>query len=304
VTTDDHPLLMRRTALALGHSDDELSRMVRRRELVRLQRGAYVEPATAPDERLRLLATVAGLRVPGVVSHASAALLHGLPLWRVPTARVHVTRRPPAAGSGSSRVHLHVARLQDERVTEVDGVPVTDVTRTVLDLARTTPFESAVVAADAALFRKQTTRELLDLGLAELGPVHGARAAARVVRFADGLSESVGESRSRVLIHRLGLPAPDLQMPVHGARGEFLGRCDFSWDEERTVAEFDGRVKYGRLLRPGQDPGDAVFEEKQREDAIRDVGREVARWIWSDLGVPRTVGDRLRRAFARGRRRS
>jgi hypothetical protein len=35
-------------------------------------------------------------------------------------------------------------------VAQVDDVPVTDVTRTVLDLARTTPFESAVVVADAA----------------------------------------------------------------------------------------------------------------------------------------------------------
>ncbi|WP_051683824.1 hypothetical protein [Blastococcus sp. URHD0036] len=303
MTPDDHPLLLRPIALARGLSDDELARLVRRRELVRLQRGAYLGPDVAPDERLRLLATVAGLRVPGVVSHASAALLHDLPLWRIPAARVHVTRRPPAAGSGSARVHLHVARLPDESVAQVDDVPVTDVTRTVLDLARTTPFESAVVVADAALSRKQTTSELLQRALAEMGPVHRARRAARVVSFADGRSESVGESRSRVLIHRLGLPAPDLQTPVYGARGEFLGRCDFSWEEERTVAEFDGRVKYGRLLRPGQDPGDAVFDEKQREDAIRDAGREVARWIWSDLGAPRAVGDRLRRAFARGRRR-
>src|SRR3712207_8138753 len=32
---------------------------------------------------------------------------------------------------------------------------------------------------------------------------------------------------------------------------------------------FRSKVKYGRLLKPGQDPGDAVFEEKRREDAMR-----------------------------------
>jgi hypothetical protein len=247
---------------------------------------------------------MAGLRVTGVASHASAALLHGLPLWRIPTQRVHVTRRPPAAGSGSARVHLHVARLPDDQVEVVDGVPVTDVARTVLDLARTTPFESAVIAADAALHTKLTSREQLELRLAELGPVPGVRRAARVIAFADRRNESVGESRSRVLIHRLGLPAPDLQVKAFRADGVSLGRCDFGWEEERTVAEFDGRVKYGRLLRPGQDPGDAVFDEKLREDAIRDTGREVARWTWADLATPRTVGDRLRRVFARGRRRA
>jgi hypothetical protein len=301
VTGDENPLLLRPTALTRGLSDDELARMVRRKELVRLQRGAYLGPGTTPDDRLRLLATVAGLRVPGVVSHGSAALLHGLPLWRVAARRVHVTRRPPAAGSGSARVQLHVARLPDEQVDEVDGVLVTGVTRTVLDLARTAPFESAVVAADAALRTKQTTPDLLEGVLAGMGPVHGVRRAARVVEFADGLSESPGESRSRVLLHRLGFPPPTLQLRVHGAAGEFLARCDFGWEDRRTVAEFDGRVKYGRLLRPGQEPGDAVFEEKLREDAIRD-GREVARWTWSDLDRPGVVGERLRRAFARGRR--
>ncbi len=295
--------LLRRRALAQGFSDDELARMVRRGELTRLQRGAYLQPGTHPDQRLRLLATVAGLRVPGVVSHASAALLHGLPLWGVPTRRLHVTRRPPASGSGSARVHLHVARLPDEQVAVVDGVPVTDVARTVLDLARPSPFESAVIAADRALHTELTSREQLEDRLGELGPVPGARRAARVVAFADRRTESVGESRSRVLVHRLGLPAPDLQVEIFSADGVFLGRCDFGWEEERTVAEFDGRIEYGRLLKPGQDPGDAVFDEKIREDEIRDAGREMARWTWPDLAAPRLVGDRLRRAFSRGRRR-
>ncbi len=295
--------LLRRSALDRGFSDDELARMVRRRELARLQRGAYLEPGQLADDRLRLIATVAGLRAPGVVSHASAALLHGLPLWRVPTRRLHLTRQPPSAGSGSARVHLHVARLPDEQVTLVEGLAVTDVTRTVLDLARTSSFESAVVAADAALAREWTTEELLSSCLDGMGPIPGSRRARRVVEFADEGGHSVGESRSRVLIHRLGLPAPRLQVAVHRSDGAQIGICDFSWAEFHTVGEFDGRVKYGRLLRPGQDPGDAVFDEEIREDELRDSGREVARWIWSDLDRPQVVGDRLRRAFARGRRR-
>ncbi|WP_409332239.1 hypothetical protein [Trujillonella humicola] len=297
------PALLRPVALAGGYSDDELARMVRRRELVRLQRGAHVQPDTPTDDRLRMLATAAGLRVPGVVSHASAALLHGLPLWRLPARRLHVIRPPGSAGSGSARVHLHLARLPDTQVTTVDGVVVTDVARTVIDLARTATFESAVVLADAALKRELTTEDRLRSCLQDMGPVPGSRRAARVVDFADGRSGSVGESRSRVLIHRLGLPAPDLQVEVRRADGSRIGFCDFGWEEERTVAEFDGRIKYGRLLRPGQEPGDAVFTEKIREDDVRDAGREVARWIWADLDRPQRIDDRLRRAFARGRRR-
>jgi len=85
-----------------------------------------------------------------------------------------------------------------------------------------------------------------------------------------------------------------LQHPVGGVR------CDFGWEEHRTVAEFDGRIKYGRCLRPGQDPGDAVFEEKVREDALRDGGLQVVRWIWAELDSFDAPAVRLRRAFARG----
>jgi hypothetical protein len=95
--------------------------------------------------------------------------------------------------------------------------------------------------------------------------------------FSDGGSESVGESRSRVALDRAGLPPPVLQWKVTDRDGELIGRTDFGWPQLRTVGEFDGRVKYGRLLRPGQQPGDAVFAEKLREDRLRDQGLSVVR---------------------------
>jgi predicted transcriptional regulator of viral defense system len=296
-------LLRRAAALADGMTDDELARLVRRGELVRLQRGTYASGAlpTADDERHAavVMATATGLRLPGTVSHISAAVLHGLPTWNVRFDRVHVTRRPPASGSGTRRIHLHVARLADDEVTAVNGLAVTDLTRTAVDVARLLPFEQAVVTVDAALATKGTTKEQLTDCLARMGAVPGVRRAARVVAFADGRSESVGESRSRVLIKRLGLPAPDLQVKLLRPDGSEVARCDFGWRDHRTVGEFDGRIKYGRLLRPGQTPGDAVFEEKLREDEIRDLGWKVARWIWRELGTPLVVGERLRRALAR-----
>jgi hypothetical protein len=79
-------------------------------------------------------------------------------------------------------------------------------------------------------------------------------------------------------------------------------RTDFWWEEFRTVGEFDGKVKYGRYLRPGQAPGDAVFAEKRCEDALRDHGFEVVRWVWDELETFDQVEARLRRAFACGRR--
>jgi len=123
------------------------------------------------------------------------------------------------------------------------------------------------------------------------------------VRFSDGRSESVGESRSRVVLDRLGLAPSALQWEVRRPDGGLVARTDFAWEDCRVVGEFDGRIKYGRLLRPGQDPGDAVFEEKRREDAVRDEGWEVVRWTWGDLTTPVRIGERVHRAQERGRRR-
>ena len=301
-----HRLLLRSLAVARGSTDRELAASVRRGELLRLQRGAYLDELPAvPEQRHRFVvaATLAATSVPSVVSHVSAAVLHRLPVYGVPLGRVHVIRPPRASGSGSARVHLHVARLPGSDVVEVGGLPVTTVTRTVVDVARSVPFESAVVTADAALLTRATTPAQLADCLADMGPVPGSRRAARVLSFADGRSESVGESRSRVVVHDLGLPPPELQACVLGRDGTVVGRVDFLWDDAATVGEFDGRVKYGRLLRPGQSPGDAVYQEKLREDAIRDTGLGVVRWTWRDLATPDVLARRLLAAFARGRRR-
>ncbi|MGR7028120.1 type IV toxin-antitoxin system AbiEi family antitoxin domain-containing protein [Geodermatophilus sp. URMC 62] len=299
-------LLLRRDALPAGWSDEELTARLRRGELTRLRPGAYLVDAATVDavrrHRHLVAATVAALRRPAVLSHQSAAVLWGMPLWGVALGRVHVTRRPPASNEVGRYRCCHVARLREDEVTTVDGVAVTTPVRTALDLARALPAEPAVVVLDAALRLGLVERRDLEAELAGLTGVPGARRAARAVALADGRSESVGESRSRVLLHRLGMPPSTLQLPIRAGDGRLLGRVDVAWEDARVVGEFDGRVKYGRLLRPGQDAGDAVFEEKRREDALRDEGWGVVRWTWADL-TPQVLGPRVRRALERGRSR-
>jgi Transcriptional regulator, AbiEi antitoxin len=303
-----HGLLRRADAVAAGYSDAELARMVRREQLSRVRRGVYratTEPPAvdaAARHALLVRASIPELRSASVISHVSAAAMHGLPLWGVQLDRVHVLRPPLSSGSSSKRLRLHLARLRNDDVTAVEDVPTTTVTRTVVDVARTTSFETAVVLADAALRLRLTSKERLRECCAAMGPVPGSRAAARVISFADRLSESVGESRSRVLMSRSGLPAPDLQVRVLRTDRSVVGRCDFGWEKQRTIGEFDGLVKYGRLLRPGQDAGEVLVQEKLREDELRDHRWEVARWIWADLGRPHVVQARIQRAFVRGRR--
>ncbi|MGY1914597.1 type IV toxin-antitoxin system AbiEi family antitoxin domain-containing protein [Blastococcus sp. SYSU DS0973] len=300
---DTPSLLLRREAVAAGWSDDELARAVCSGSLTRLRRGAYVDgvlaPASIARHGLLVRATLAALRRPAVVSHQSAAVLLGLPLWNVPLDRVHVTRPTGAWSDRSGVLCCHVARLRDDEVVDVGGVPVTDPVRTVLDLARSQPHETAVVSIDGALHRGLLTHDALRARLFDVVGAPGARSAARAVAAADGRSESVGESRSRVILHRWKLAPSALQFEVRSGGGELVARTDFAWEDARLVGEFDGRVKYGRLLRPGEAPGDAVFAEKLREDAVRDEDWDVVRWVWADLAAPHRLAARVRRAHER-----
>ena len=291
------PLVLRPAALRRGFGDDEIAQMRRRKTWTSLQRGAYVvgQPALTARARhlLVLHATLSGLRTPAVVSHVSAAVLPGLPLWGMSLHQVHITRRPPARTDSGTRLRSHAARLPDDDIVLVGSIPVTAVARTVVDLARTLPFAAALAVADAALHQGSTTDADLRAVLDAAAGSRGARAARRVIEAADGRSESVGESRSRAIMIELGLPLPDLQVEVRDADGVLIGRCDFGWEAQRLLGEFDGRVKYGRLLRPGQEPGDVVFAEKRREDALRDENWGMVRWVWRELDSPATVGRRI-----------
>ncbi|MGI5125553.1 type IV toxin-antitoxin system AbiEi family antitoxin domain-containing protein [Pseudonocardia sp. CA-107938] len=288
--------LHRRNALVdQGYSLKELRRLRGGGHLDAIRRGTYVHGPLPPDaleqHALRVRAAVELLSSEAVVSHVSAAVLHGLPIWKLPLDRVQITR--PGRCRGGRRgelVHVRTNSLDPGEVVDLDGIAVTSVERTVLDIARAFPFMQAVVVADGAFARAGTDRERAWGLLAAMRRWPGVPSARRVLEFADGRSGGVGESRSRVLIAAAGLPTPGLQWPVPGTPYE----TDFVWYEQRTVGEFDGRVKYGRLLRTGQDPGDVVFEEKRREDVIRDQGLAVVRWTWAELDAFAPVAHRLR----------
>jgi hypothetical protein len=292
------PVLYRRSRLlADGLTQLELQRMLERGNLTPVRRGAYIAariPDRATMHRLQVMAAMHDLAGGTVPSHVSAAVLHGLPTWGMPTDRLTVTKARRSGGRVSRRLHSYTASLAPEEIVSVDGVPVTTVARTIVDLARTVSFESSVVAADAALARCLVTDEELAAALIRATGWPGVPRARRVVAFADGRAESVGESRSRVAIFRAGLPTPVPQWEVRDVDGRLVGRVDFGWPELHLVGEFDGRVKYGRLLRPGQTSADAVFEEKIREDAVRAEQLTVVRWTWDEIP---TFTAKLRRAL-------
>lgn len=304
----------RRSALhAAGLSGTEIRAALRSGALVRPCRGMYL-PGDGPESAVRssaehwervarrhtlaVRAALARLDVPAAVSHASAAVLHGLDVWDLPLDVVHLTRDRASGARRGRDLQLHVAPLAGVVVGDA-GTTLTSVARTVVDVGRTAPFAQAVVVADAALRTAATTRTALRAVLDAEPGRHGNAAAARVVAFADGRAASPGESRSRALFHAAGVAPASLQHEVRGHEGR-LATVDFWWDgSPPVVGEFDGEIKYGRLLRPGRTAGQEIVEEKIREDRLRDLGLHVVRWTWRDLAEPAELLRRIRHRLAR-----
>jgi hypothetical protein len=293
-------ILPRAQLLGDGYSADEVRRLLAGGDLLRVRRGAYVrspEELSVEASHLRLVEAVLRQHPgPAVVSHQSAAVVHGLPVWSSALVRVHLTR--PRTGGGKVRggVELHASVLQPDDMTTVGGVLATTLARTVVDLARTRPVDEAVAAGDAAL-RRGMDRAQLERVLSHCRGWPAIGRARRVVELLDGRSESFGESVSRVRIHDASLPRPVPQLEMRDGTGQLVARADFGWEEQRVLGEFDGKIKYGRLLRPGQDITDVVYREKLREDACRDLGWRMVRWTWPDLHPGTVLTERLARVL-------
>ena len=154
-----------------------------------------------------------------------------------------------------------------------------------------------MVAADRALATGRVQIDDVVEMIGHLAPTarQGLR-AQRWLRACDPLAESVGETRTRLLLIDLG-HAPRSQVRVTDAAGTVMARADFLVGS-RVIVEFDGLVKYA-----GKDGREALAAEKRREDALRALGYEVVRLTWADLDHPRRVDALVRSALARASNR-
>ncbi|MEI8407929.1 MULTISPECIES: type IV toxin-antitoxin system AbiEi family antitoxin domain-containing protein [unclassified Kribbella] len=289
-----------------GYTPDQIRERLADGRWTRVRYGQYAEAVDlshlAPWDQQsvrhrRLVHAVMNSMRPGAVavSHQSALALYDVPLWGPDLAEVQVSRLDRNRGGRIAGVRHHRGKLTAADLTMVDGLTATTLPRALLEMACTSSFEAAVISADAA--RRDHPISVDDaqrlLEVTEFWP--GSATARAAWRFSDPLSESVGESRLRVVMHNYGLPAPVLQASFADAGG-FVGRVDFYFAFQQTVVEFDGLVKYSGGTR------ESLIQEKLREDRLRALGLQVVRITWADLDYPDQVIARIHQAFARSRR--
>jgi hypothetical protein len=298
VTTDE--------LVAAGVRRHRLRMLLRSGALVPVCYGAYADGQAAAQllngdpARARSIQIAAAVALSGssaVASHEDAAVIHGLDLLEAPPTSVHTVSR--AANSRLGRrfrpdIHIRTAALPDAHVRVRDGIPVTSVARTVVDLARALPFRAGVVVADSALHRFQVGKGELNAIVRDCARWPGVVKARSVVAFSDGLAESPFESIARVAFHDCGLPPPMLQVWIM-TPDRPIGRVDFLWDQYATIAEADGSMKYA-------DP-ERARQQLRRDSELRRAGYEVVHFTWRDLvGNPEQVVGWILAAFARSAR--
>lgn len=298
----DHGAFLRSEVLDLGYDKKSIAAALNHRLWKRVRHGAYCFHDTwlsADPVRRHLILARAVMRSLGgrvVLSHTSAAIAQGVAVWGADLSRVHVTRIDGGAGRVERDVRHHVGSLEGVDLVQVQGMWMTPPARAVLEAGLVQSTESSLVSFDSVMHLQLTDHDQLEAGYRAMAGWPGAQHLQLTVALANGLAASPGESRSRYLFWAQGLPSPVLQFPVHDDMGSLVGITDFAWPERGVLGEFDGKVKYGRLLRPGQDAGDAVFEEKRREDRLREAtGFVVVRLAWEDLARPVETGRRFRR---------
>ncbi|NMD58268.1 MULTISPECIES: type IV toxin-antitoxin system AbiEi family antitoxin domain-containing protein [Tsukamurella] len=276
----------RRQLAAMGWSDARIRRATGT-EIQRLAHGVYATgdddaPAWAKDrDRVR----AAALTCDGVVSHESAAALHGIPFFRPERRYVHFTIDRTGGGYKRRTLHVHARPLPNDHIVILDGLRVTSRCRTAVDTAMTGGLDRAVCAFDAVRLVPRfpspddpapiSIAELEEC-IAELGRSRGVAVARRALTLSVDCSESAGESLSRMQMLAGGLPMPRLQVPR--LLDDELFYADFDWGT--MTGEFDGRGKYG--VEP-EEVDAALAEEKRRHERFAAAGIEVVRWRWRVL---------------------
>jgi hypothetical protein len=282
-----HGVVSTRQLNELGYTASAIGRRLKAGRLHRIHRGVYSvgNPAVSPHGRC--LAAVLASGEGALLSHGSAAWLWGIAPTCPRISQVTVPRR--GHGRAAIRVH-HVGTLVDADRSSVDGIAVTALPRTLLDLAASERPRRLQKLVDRA-------KRLALLDLAAIDALLDRRPGAPgspALRSALALyrHEVFDRARSELLflqlVERAGIRQPALNTWVAGHV------LDAYWDRERFAVEIDGWKAHGTR---------AAFEaDRLRDEELKlagiDVIRVTARRIERE---PDRVAARLQALLARRR---
>ncbi len=293
----------RQQALTCGVSDMALLGLTRGKEVITLGRSAYAVASAVPDRAQpgydvafhALRARAALLVYPDAhLCGVSLLAVAGVDIYGADLRRVELVR------DVRQEVLTQLCRIRPRHAVIRPGLPKDPSPRAegvaeaiagaVVQLAMDHGFLAGVCSADDAMHDGWTTREDLARAVGVLAHWSRGSRAQTMLAFADGRSESVGESRLRVILVLGGIPVEPQYIIKAG--GTVIACCDLKVKGVRLVLEFDGKVKYAGA------GGEVLWKEKKREDGIRRTNHGAERVIWVELDREAVLLARVRAAIA------
>lgn len=262
-------------AQALGASREWLARREKEGWLVRCAYSTYRLPGAESEWRATLAA--ACHRLGAVVSHESAAQLHGMPRLRpgllIVSVPVRRTNRYPGVDVRQK------TDLTPDQVARKADLPVTTPARTIIDMAAHIGVKRLGRLVDSSVAQGLTSYEAL-LALFQL---LGRRGKPGTQRMRKVLEDRGGapdrdltelEHRLLDLIERAGLPNPTREFKAPWL-AHTNGRVDLAYKDHRLVIEGDSR-RWHMLA-------DAFLADRERDNRAQLAGWRVLRFTWWDV---------------------
>ena len=261
-------VVTRAQLIEAGVSVKKLDRWIASRRVRLLHRGVYlVGPLMIA--RAREMAAVLACGPTAVVSHLSAAALCEMlqALDRAAPIDVTITR----GGHRRPGIRVHrVFTLHSAEITTLEGIPMTTVARTLLDIAFTLPAPQLERAVEQALGTRLTTQaHVIDVLNRHAGTPGAARLRALIKPEPPAFTRSEAEAQLLTLIRKAKLVRPEVNVMVCGHE------VDFFWRTERFIVEMDGFAYHASHRK---------FESDRRRDAVlAAAGMRVIRVTWQQL---------------------
>jgi predicted transcriptional regulator of viral defense system/very-short-patch-repair endonuclease len=256
-----HGVVSAQQMLEIGYARATIGVWGQAGKLHRIHRGVYAVGHTSLTWEGRCMAAVLA-NSPAFASHRTAAWIWGLRRWRPGrfdlTAPTRRHRREP--------IVVHFARLRPEDAAVVDGIPVTSVARTVLDLAPEETTRGLHQMMERAEDRKAFDLWRFDRLLARAGGHPGRvklRHALDTLKPEHAVLRSDLERRFRDLVLAAGLPRPATNAFVAGYE------LDAYWEAEGFAVELDVYATHGSRV--------SFEEDRERQDDLLLAGIEMIR---------------------------
>jgi len=263
-----HGTVAHRQLTAIGFSRHAIAHLIERCHLRVVHRGVYAVGPARLTRTARWMAAVLAAGPGAALSHRSAAAL-----WRLlPDDGRDVEITMDRRLRDRDGIWARSGKLPKDEVTTVDGIPVTTVARTIIDLAgllsrprleRVMDDAEVRQLADVTSLRTLLRRYPRRRGVGTINAIHADQLAATITR-------SDFEARFLAFLILGGLPRPLVNH--HISR---IGECDFVWPEARLIVELDGYATHGTRR---------SFEaDRARDRALHVAGWRVIRITWRQL---------------------